>query len=588
MKRMIPILCLFALFMCFFASCGQTATEQSMSSDVSTGQTAAPTEQASDEPEVSEETPAAAEAQSQEVHAGDQESEQEPALESQEGPEEEETVYNVVEFPFTDVPTTLNWFLPAPNLPQNGGMEGYKDFETIQMLNQASNVEMQFTEVPFMAYSEQFNLVCASGDLPDLLYGVSNYFAAGLTAAKEQDIIISVNDYLETCAPDYLRLIDEKGLEKQVKNDNGDILQFSQLVDSLAQKSGGVIRSDWLNALGMEVPETVDQLEEALMAFKTEYGCAQPLYMTNENTGANIIFAYGLPSNGVSDCMYQVDGQVRAVYQESGLKDYLERLHKWYDADLFSHDYMAVSYDPFAQAEKVLLADNDVAVWSANLNDIPSYADVAEEGFLLEPLPSLVLNEGDELHCSSMTWLEMASVSISTGCEAPDLASKWINYWYSDEGYLQYNYGVEGVTFEREGHGARFTEMVDSNDLGLTASQFLRLYCLAGQIPGYQAQKRTAVYYDDMQNKAWDVWSESLGDDAYIIPSGISLTAEESNEYASIVSDILTYASENIPRFVVGDRSFEEWDSFVAEVEGMNLRRAIEIYQGALDRYNAR
>ena len=69
---------------------------------------------------------------------------------------------------------------------------------------------------------------------------------------------------------------------------------------------------------------------------------------------------------------------------------------------------------------------------------------------------------------------------------------------------------------------------------------------------------------------------------------GLSLTAEESEAYSSPYNDIKTYVEENVPLFIRGDRSLDEWDDFVATLYQFGLQDCIDIYQAAFDRYNAR
>lgn len=90
-----------------------------------------------------------------------------------------------------------------------------------------------------------------------------------------------------------------------------------------------------------------------------------------------------------------------------------------------------------------------------------------------------------------------------------------------------------------------------------------------------------------MDKAAPAIWREGV-DDEYVIPSGVSLTAEESTEAANIYSDIETLCMESIAAFVTGDKSLDEFDAFVEEIQGMNIDGYLEIQQAAYDRYMAK
>ena len=56
-------------------------------------------------------------------------------------------------------------------------------------------------------------------------------------------------------------------------------------------------------------------------------------------------------------------------------------------------------------------------------------------------------------------------------------------------------------------------------------------------------------------------------------------------ERKSIYSDIDTYMDETISKFVVGDLSLDQFDSFVQQLKDMGIEDCIAIEQTAYDRY---
>lgn len=51
---------------------------------------------------------------------------------------------------------------------------------------------------------------------------------------------------------------------------------------------------------------------------------------------------------------------------------------------------------------------------------------------------------------------------------------------------------------------------------------------------------------------------------------------------------INTYLEEMFIKFLMGNESLDKFDSFVKQLEDMGIRDVIDIYQGALERYNKR
>ena len=68
----------------------------------------------------------------------------------------------------------------------------------------------------------------------------------------------------------------------------------------------------------------------------------------------------------------------------------------------------------------------------------------------------------------------------------------------------------------------------------------------------------------------------------------VSYTSDESSEYTNIMLDINKYVDEKRAEFIIGTHSFDEWDSFINEINRLNIDKAITINQGALERYNKR
>lgn len=58
-----------------------------------------------------------------------------------------------------------------------------------------------------------------------------------------------------------------------------------------------------------------------------------------------------------------------------------------------------------------------------------------------------------------------------------------------------------------------------------------------------------------------------------------TLSADEQQEYASIMTPIDTYAKEQAVKFITGARSFDDWDKYVSELKAMgDIQKAMDIY----------
>ena len=190
------------------------------------------------------------------------------------------------------------------------------------------------------------------------------------------------------------------------------------------------------------------------------------------------------------------------------------------------------------------------------------------------------LGETGQIYDSNM-W------SITSECADPDVICKYIDYIYSDDGVLLANYGVEGETFVYDENGdPKLTELVTNNP-DYTYSLALNIYCCDRQtpIPFVIDETKTRDNYSEDQWNSIQVWNEAT-DGLYNMPRyGMTMTTDETNEYNTIYTDIDTYVDENVVKFIVGDKSFDEYDDFVDTLKQMNIERLLEMSQTVYDRY---
>ena len=96
-------------------------------------------------------------------------------------------------------------------------------------------------------------------------------YAGGLDKAIDDEVLIDLNSYLEEYAPDYVAFLESNETAKKLyTTESGCMPAIQGLSYSFTQ--GAVMREDWLEDCNLEVPETVDELEIALTAFKNEKG----------------------------------------------------------------------------------------------------------------------------------------------------------------------------------------------------------------------------------------------------------------------------------------------------------------------------
>jgi putative aldouronate transport system substrate-binding protein len=112
-------------------------------------------------------------------------------------------------------------------------------------------------------YAQRLRLNIASGKLPDMFQPV---FGMEYDLA-EQGAIAALDDLLPQYAPTlYNRIPESVWKIVRANSPDGKIYYIPRIVGDLSLT--GFIRKDWLDRVGMDVPETISEYEEVLRAFK--------------------------------------------------------------------------------------------------------------------------------------------------------------------------------------------------------------------------------------------------------------------------------------------------------------------------------
>ncbi len=516
------------------------------------------------------------------------------------GSEKAELDYqNEVSLPISEDGAELTMLTTAVNLMgdlANLGINNYNDFEYMQKLEELTGVHVETTEVNFFTASEQYNVLLASGDYPDLIKNLGTYYSTGLSGALSDDIIMDLTDDLSTYAPNYDYLIHSNDAETPYYLTDGKVLQFMGTYDSFINNQGLVLRKDWLEECGLDVPATYDELHDVLKAFKDKYNCSSAIYMNNNCTITTLTEGYNVATYNVSGSggaggsgsslpYYVEDGVVKCSFIEDGYRDYLTMIHDWYEEGLMDSDFVSIEYDPFSSYLSGQITSDQMGVWCTSGEGIDNYT------VPVVCMASPVQNKGDKQHMTEMTLApadDITAISVSSACEDPDIAMAWLDYWFSEDGVAFYNFGLEGTDYTLDENSTpKFTDAVVNNEFGLSASNYMRCRCAFGTMPSLMLRYRSAYLNSDLVNEAWDVWTSNL-DGTMAISSNVTMTTEQKEAETYKATDIMTYANQMISQFCNGDADIDtQWDTFVSQLKDMGIEECIELEQAAYDAANS-
>jgi putative aldouronate transport system substrate-binding protein len=470
-------------------------------------------------------------------------------------------------------------------------MTDLNDGYAFQELEARTNIHIDWTIPSLASGAEQFNLMLMSGSYPDAVQvGNMNSWVGGLDANVDDGFILDITDLLPTYAPhfDELRQRDAD-LRRATTTDMGRVVALRPLHLDGRQPtySGPAFRQDLLDKAGYtgEIV-TIDDWYNALTALKSVVD-KEPFYFVNRTYhGLDQDIAAAFDVAGTQNGYIAVDGKVEYSLISDGMRDYLRTMNKWYSEGLIDKDFAARTNNLRADYTDVL--SNNHAAFNVVFTYIDNYENQAmEDGYELTPVRLPVRQKGDVRKVFTFGPIMGGAVTtLFPDCENPEILLRWFDYLYSDEGAMLYNYGVEGQGHTIVDGKPMLTELVVANPDGIGMSQALSLYTFPAVFAGRLDWRRE--FTDYMSEKSIDanfLWTENC-DHAYELSDSITMTLEEMTDYSARHSDINTFVTEQIPRFIIGDLSVEDdWDAYVAEIENIGIDKCLEHWQAAYDRY---
>lgn len=463
----------------------------------------------------------------------------------------------------------------------------HNDAPIFKEMQARTGVEIEWVFTP------DFSVLFASGDYPDMIAYDFNSYPGKFTKAIDDGIIEPLNDYLDTCAPDYKAVLQSNDdWWRSITSIDGQVGGFAFIRgDEYLQTYRGLfMRNDWLKKLDLEVPQTPDELRNVLMAFKTELGAAAPFATTwgnlrDRGIGAGI---FTTPFGLVKGDLYQLDGKVHYGYYEPEMKDVLAYLNGLFNDGLLTSE-LATIKDDVINAD--MMGEN-TGLNIGTSGTVGNYLDAmtpTNPDYDITGLSSLVAKRGDTaFSCQYDYAIAGFVIAISASSKNKETAAKYLNYHYTEEGRMLNNWGVEGVSYEMVDGKPKYTEAVINFDGGMRLG--INQYCNATKSYAFV---QDPLYQDEYmpyecQTQTYRAWAANADPAKYAIPNVLEIPAEYVNEYSKLSSDITTYVKETTLKFITGVEPLSNFDTYLSTLKDMGVERYIELTQIAYDAYRSK
>lgn len=472
----------------------------------------------------------------------------------------------------------------------SSSLQSLGDVEMFRELEKRSGIHIDFIHPPTGQATEQFSLMIASREFPDMIAYNWVSYPGGPDKAINDNVIVALNDYVDSDAPNFKSWVTQDMYAKASKTDSGKYFGFPAINLGNARVFGGFcLRGDWLKELNLSVPETIEEWDTVLRAFKEKKGATAALtsnvgFLTAQN-GLNSGFDVG-------NRVYVDGGKVKYGPAEPEYKDFLTQLHAWYADGILDNDYP--TNNPSIMDAKITSGESGAKFCYIG-GDISRYMKLMEEKdpnyeLVAAPYPSVEKGKAPRFMISEYD-VQAPFLAITTACADVKTAVKWVDYFYSEEGRMLVNFGIEGDTYNMVDGKPVYTDKILHNPEGYSINEAMcRNFQASYPTTGLKQDENylTQYYQYPQQINAFQLWAKDVESGSKTKIPQITPLLEESEEMATLGTEIITYTEEMILKFVQGTEPLSNYDAFVDGLKRLNLDRYLELQQTAYDRYLAR
>lgn len=342
------------------------------------------------------------------------------------------------------------------------------DTEYIKNMAAEAGVILEAEQIS-SGWDEIKSTLLASGDIPDLIIGKDAIVSSDIAQFKE--LFADMSGMIDEYAPNIRTAFDaHPELEYLATSDDGGIYgipKYQRFWPKTYLRQ--MINVQWLENLGLEKPETFDELYDVLLAFKENDA--------NGNGDANdeipmdfaagvashsvyqipwamcLLCGYGIPVTAITDSgWYLDDGEVKNIYMSEEYYELIQFLSKCWDAGLINTEIFTEDYATYAATSR-----NGVVGYTLgwDISDRMGSGELADQYEVIGTiLPSEEYADQAVWETSYYTLNYACPTAVmSASCENKEAAMRFLNLFYDGEYAIQELFGSIGECISDNGDG---------------------------------------------------------------------------------------------------------------------------------------
>ena len=497
------------------------------------------------------------------------------------------------------------------------GTESEPNNRTIfKRLEEKTNVHVNWKTIQSDQWGDKIQLEMSNvKTLPDFVFS-AGFNDTDLLKYAKQGIIMNLEDYIDKYMPNLCKVFEQAPEYRTMCTDEEGHIWALPWIEQLGYEKTAIqtvgdmsfINKDWLDFLKLEMPTTVDEFEQVLIAFrdnadalKKEFGIEGSIIpmsciMNDGDQDPAIIIngfgeGYGDPDRGrhiaVSD-----DKQVVCVANTEGFKKGITWLHKLYDEGLIDTEAFTQEWSTYVAKGKAGRYGVCFSWDVANIAQVSMDDLIAGKGWV--PLPALTADVRNitPQNGSYTSGFDRGRCVVTGACKNPALVCAWLDQMYDPMQSPQNNWGTYGEDDDFDifvmGKNDKGEDMLQHAPLGDASPVEVRE---AESVNGPLAilDSYYGVYVtcpDDAQYRLdWikDIYTPDMTH-KYVFPN-VFMTTEDTKEISNLQADITKRINTAKSDWVMNGFSDADWDTLQSDLQAYGLEKYLSIFQKYLDEY---
>lgn len=475
-------------------------------------------------------------------------------------------------------------------------------------LQEKTNVEIEWTAIQGDQWGDKITLNMANPKtLTDFIF-TAGFGDSDLLKYADQGIIIPLEEYIDAYMPNLSAVFEKYPEYRTMSTDSEGHIWALPWIEQLGSGKTAIqtidnmsfINKKWLDFLGLEMPTTVDEFEQVLIAFRDHASELQAEF----NIDGSIIPMSCIVNDGGQDPCILINGfgegygdadkgrhiavtddlKVICSATQQGFKDGIAWLHSLYEQGLIDPEAFTQEWSTYVSKGKSGRYGVCFSWDVANVDNLQDWV----------PLPALTADTRNitPQNGSFTSGYDRGRCVVTAVAKNPALVCAWLDQMYDPFQSAQNNWGTYGEDDEFDifelGENENGEEMLKHAPLGDASPVEVREAEAVGG-PLAILDEYYGVYVtcpDDAQYRLdWikDYYTPDMNT-KYVYPN-VFMSQEDTEELSNLQADIQKTINANKSDWIMNGFTDADWDQYLKDLDAYGLQDYLAIFQKYLDAF---